>query len=277
MMDKLHIEGAEVVATSPEGKTARMPLEAFLAKIAPRQMDTGDVVLPDGVKAVIPGGSAVIWVYECPPQPHSLLWIAGDSTAQFGKGTRYRTVRLSLPYLIVLAVFEAGDGGQLVLSGANECFFRVAPLKSLDDKLLFPALLNCSKFTPPEGRPLSWICTQYLDYARLAREPDPARRMGASFAALRHCLLETGFNYSSEHHEGASWFGAARGVDPRISTVENWQAATEQDPLFALEVPWLPTGLTVRQMAERIFQNLGAHRNGFASATALARVVFHHR
>ena len=55
---------------------------------------------------------------------------------------------------VMLAAFE-GD----MLSGHNECFFRRRPLEKEDDDLLYPALLNCSKFTPQEGKPLSWICT----------------------------------------------------------------------------------------------------------------------
>ena len=100
--------------------------------------------------------------------------------------------------------------------------FRTAPLESWDDELLYPALLNCSKFTPPEGKPLSWICTQHLNYAALSKETSPGRRLRAGFRALMHCLLETGFNYSSENHEGASWFGESCRVDPRVANVEAW-------------------------------------------------------
>src|SRR5689334_25363037 len=45
----LTIEGSEVTATSPEGQSASMPLEAFLGRVAARRMDTGGVVLPDGI------------------------------------------------------------------------------------------------------------------------------------------------------------------------------------------------------------------------------------
>jgi hypothetical protein len=277
-MDKVHIEGTEARATSPEGKSAAMPLADLMGRLSPRRFDSGELILPDGVKAVRSEGPASIIVHETPPHVYSLKWIAGDSAAPFGAGARYRTVRLALPYLITLLVFRNGSAAQpLTLSEFNECFFRVAPLESFEDELLFPALLNCSKFTPPEGRPLSWICTQHLNFGSVNREPTPAKRLRAGFRALRHCLLETGFNYSSENHEGASWFGESRGVDDRVNTVERWQEATTTDPLFVLEVPWLKTGLSLGQMVERIFRNLGALNGAAWTSATLARHIFNHK
>ncbi len=107
----LTIRGAEVIAKSPEGQTASMPLDAFLAKLAGHRIDTGGVVLPDGIKASITEGAVTIWVYECPPRVQRFLWIAPDSPVPFGPGTKYRPVRLALPYLIMLVVFAWRFGG----------------------------------------------------------------------------------------------------------------------------------------------------------------------
>jgi hypothetical protein len=276
-MAEIHIEGAEVRASSPEGKTASMPLEQFLAKLSPRRLDASEVIFPDGVKTARSEAGVSIVVHETAPQIYNLKWIAKDSPVPFGSAAKYRNVRISLPYLITLLVLRNGPGQGLLLSEYNECFFRTSPLESWDDELLFPALLNCSKFTPPEGKPLSWICTQHLNYAALHKEPTAGRRLRAGFRALRHCLLETGFNYSSENHEGASWFGASCHVDPRIATIDHWQEATAKDPLFVLEVPWLKTDLTLAQVAERIFRNLGALNGAVANSTALARHIFNYK
>ncbi|MHC1768644.1 MAG: hypothetical protein AB9869_30920 [Verrucomicrobiia bacterium] len=273
----LAIQGTEVTATSPEGKTATMPLDAFLAKVAARRMDTGGVVLPDGVKAIITEGAITVCVCEYQPSVQRLMWIAQDSPVPFGPGTKYRDVSLALPYLVVLAVFSADAHGQLVLTTANECFFRVAPLKSLEDPLLYPGLLNCSRFEPQEGHPLSWICTQHLKPNLAMRDPDLNKRLAACFRALHHCLFETGFNLSSEHHEASSWFTESRKVDPRVRTVEAWEAATTNDQVFVLDVPWLPTGHSVRAVAERIFKNLHTRTRSPRTAAALARIVFNHQ
>jgi len=274
-METIMIHGSEVQAVTSGSKKDNMPLADLLAQVAPRRMDGCGVLFPAGVRTVIPGGRAMIWIYESPPRVYSFRWITNDSPVKFGNGTKYRTVQIALPYLVVLAVFAPGEGGRLTLSSANECFFRVAPLKNLEkDELLFPALLNCSKFNPQEGHPLSWICTQHLNRASFDHESDTNRRLCAGFESLRKCLVETGFNYSSENHESSSWFTESRGIDPRISTVENWQAASKENPLFVLDVPWLKTGHTIERVAERIFKNLRIPQVTYTSAADLARVIF---
>jgi hypothetical protein len=273
-MDTLKIEGTQVTVTSPEGKTAGMSLEALIGKIAPPRMDTRGAVLPDGVKAVLSRGSLTILVHQTPPGVHNLRWIANDSTENFGPGTKYRQVRIALPYLIVLAVFGPGEKGELQLTGRNECFFRTEPLASVDDELLYPALLNISKFPNPDGHPLAWICTEKLQRAKLAREPDINKRIQSGVEALLQCLLATGFNRSSEHHEGNSWFTESCKADSRIATVEAWEKATDEDPLFVFDVPWLKTNHTVRQVAERTFDHLNATGPTIKTSSDLARIVF---
>jgi hypothetical protein len=274
---QLMIKGEQITATSPEGAEASLPLKDLFARVAPPSMDTGGVVLPDGIKMVFSEGPLTIWVGETPPRIYNFRWIAPDSPAPFGTGTEYRNVRLALPYLVLYAVFGRVGGGVLRLSSCNECFFRTEPLKSPEDPLCYPALLNCSRFQPQDGRPLSWICSQHLKHAGDMQNPDLNRRLAASYKALRHCLLETGFNYSSEHHEFSSWYSESRKIDPRINTVEAWQEASDKDPLFVLEVPWLPTGHSVGQVAQRILANAHVPAAPYTTASALARLVFNRK
>jgi hypothetical protein len=273
-METITITNNQVIASVPEGASASMELEVLIRKLAPPPMDTGDIVLPDGVKSMITGGRLVVLVHQTEPRVFSFKWIAPNSRAGYGPNAKYRVVRIAQPYVIVLAVFGLGPDGQPCLTGANECFYRVSPLKSLDDQLLYPALLNCSKFEEEEGHPLSWICTQNLDQASLVAIQNVNERVRASMSALLRLLFETGFNYSSEHHEGTSWFTESRRVDDRVSSIEKWEAATAENSLFALEVPWLPTGRTVRQVVERILKNQHACRRSVTSASDLVRIVF---
>jgi hypothetical protein len=276
-MDILHIEGKEVRATSPEGRSVTMSVEEWVGRLAPPRIDTGEIVIPDGLKWSTTRGPVTIWFHQTTPRPYSFKWIAKDSPAPYGNGAKYRQVRLSLPYLVTMAVFVPGENGHRQLSMRhNEAFFRNDPIDSLDDELCYPALLNCSKFNPPQGRPLSWICTQHLQRRGFVNEKDENRRMWGGLSALLHCLLETGFNDSSEHHEGASWFGESRGVDPRLASVEAWEAATTLKPHFALDVPWLPTGHSLRQVAERTFNNLRLPAQTHTSAATLAGLVYNH-
>jgi hypothetical protein len=91
---------------------------------------------------------------------------------------------------------------------------------------------------------------------------------------LRH-LLEAGFNRSSEHHELNSWFAetVAAKVDPRIASVQAWQRATSEDPLFVLEVPWLRTGLSLREVADRIARVHGRAGPRITCADDIVRLV----
>ena len=161
---------------------------------------------------------------------------------------------LSLPYVIVLAAFEGTR-----LSDFNECFFRTAPLTEIDEEneLQYPGLLNCSRFMPQEGNPLSWICTQKLDRRPIRREKDSRKQIAVGLESLRRCLFQQSFNMSSDHHEYSSWYSESRGVDQRISTATRWHEETIKDRYMGLDIPWLKTNETLKSVVERIFQKQG--------------------
>jgi hypothetical protein len=258
----------DVAMWSEGDKSESMKLSTLAQRMGPG-LSTGNSVIPHGVRAILSQGNQTLMVWERPPHVASLSWIASDSPKPFGPGTTYRQVRISLPYLIIVASFTRGSGGyepELNVS-ANECFFRNEPLRSLDDELLYPALLNCSVMKG-SGDPLAWICTQYLE--NKAKLADP---FANGLEAVRYCLLETSFNLSSEHHEGNSWFGASRKSIPQIETVDKWEKSTNKDPLFATGVPWLPTKHSVKDFAARTFKRLGAADTGVKTAGDVARII----
>jgi hypothetical protein len=276
--DDVFINEDRIYAVSPEGKSASMPLAALFERLNGQRFDTGDLILPGSVKTVRSRGTATLLVLEKPPALHRLKWIAPNSRARYGPGTTYRDVTLALPYLVVFAVFVSDPAGRLTLSStSNECFFRNEPIRSFDDQLCYPALLNCSKFRVQEGHPLAWICTQFLRRELIDRETDLNARFRAGLKELLHCLLETGFNFSSEAHEGSSWYSESRIVDPRIATVEAWQEASLQDRFFVEKLPWLKTGLSLAEMIERIFKTLRAIQPAIRTTGDLARLVFNYR
>lgn len=279
-MDTVVIENKVALATSPEGKQASLDLSVLMDRMMPAAMDTRSVVLPAGTKLLYTRGNSTIWVHETPPAIYGLKWIAPDSPVQFGAGTKYRIIRIGLPYVIVFCVFGVDPRGRPFLTSRNECFFRTAPLSDAEtDELLYPALLNCSKFPTEDPNPLAWICTEHLDTTSLLRIESTNQRMRESFKALMKCLLDSGFNRSSEGHEGASWFSETlkQGVDARIGSIERWQEETSRDPLFVLDVPWLKTGRTVAQMVERIFRLNHSPRAGIRSSADIARIIFNTR
>lgn len=199
-----------------------------------------------------------IVVLERAPQVRSLLWEANPpGTSAPYQPPRYRTVQLALPYLIVVAVFLCDHDLGFALARGSQCYFRVALLQSLDDALLYPALLNCLlRRTAPGGPPVE-ICIPNLRDSTAMIGNDLSGAMRVGLASVLRGLLDTGFNYHAEVSGMQSGYSASRHGDPRIATVEAWEAATRQDPLFVLDVPWLPTGRSLREVIKQTFPPRG--------------------
>ncbi len=275
---QITIEGSVATTTSPEGHTATMRLETLLAHLGrdgPGIRDSRNLMLSDGVKWMKSRAGYTIFVHQTPPAVHNLKWIAADSPVKHGPGTTYRQVRIALPYLVVLAFFEPRRDGGLTLGDRNECFFRTEPLESPDDRLCYPALLNCSKFGS-SAKPFSWICSQHLTRTELPASAGDNERVRQGLKDLMHCMLGAGFNYSSEAHEVSSWFSESTGVDPRVSTIERWEEATREDPMFVTEVPWLEVGHSVREVAERSLTLHAGRGSRSRTSRDVARVLYNH-
>ncbi|MHC5007942.1 MAG: hypothetical protein ACYTGF_11345 [Planctomycetota bacterium] len=278
------IQGQRVEARRPEGATASQELSDFLQKLAPPVMSTCGTVLPDGVRMIFSTQKMSILIWELSPQVHRVKWIRKDSKAPFkmpGREVSYEPRQLALPYLIIVAVFVRGPTGRLVLTGRNEAYFRTETLKSGDDPLLFPALLNISKFPASAAaeNPLAWICTQHTNLRALAKETDFNQRVRKSLHALRSTMLEAGFNYSSEHHELTSYWSLSAKQVPDVADLGRWEQRSQSDPLFVLNVPWIPAvsgrkKLTVHGLVHRILEQAGAQDKPPASVADLARLVF---
>lgn len=258
-------------AVSPEGNKASMPLADWLAKVSPPLINCGEHILPDGIKAITTRGAWTIAVYEASPRVLNLKWITENSQSPYGTGATYRNVRIAVPYMLLLASFIRHNQypSGIRLSGHNECYFRTEPLAKWNEKLCYPSMLNVSKF--PGGKPLTWICTQHVDFSPLLASKQP---IVDGIKTLIQCMIGTGFNLSSESHEGNSWFTACKDVDERISTVKNWEKATTNDPLFVLDVPWKPTGFSLTQVVDKMFNHLGEGAPAKPTAATIARHIF---
>ncbi|MHC4430058.1 MAG: hypothetical protein ACYS0D_15875 [Planctomycetota bacterium] len=287
--EEVTISGRAVTAASPEGVRARMGVDAFVEALTPQRLDTCGIVMPDGVRLAYPLGRMTVLVWEISPQVHHVRWITDDSPSPFsgrvpGRPVKYRSRRLALPYLVVFAVFASDGRGRLTLSSRNEAYFRNEPITSPDDELCFPALLNISKF--PDGiaatRPLAWICTQHTGLEELAVEPDTNRRIRRGLLALKRTVLEAGFNYSSEHHELTSYWSLSKERIPEVADLDRWEKLSRKDPLFSLEVDWLPATwngerMTVTGIVDRIAEVQESRKPPMSTASDLARIVFNHK
>jgi hypothetical protein len=256
-----------------DGRSIAMSVSDLLARAFPPRIDSCGLRLPHEVRFAYSRERLLILACEYPPGPYTLSWIAENSPAPYGSRAKYRRVTLSLPYVVVLAVFERS-----YLSDLNECFFRRAALTEIDEEneLCYPGLLNCSRFVPQEGRPLSWICTEHLDRSLIYKEKDARRQIAAGLEALRRCLFQQSFNLSSDFNEFSSWYSESRAVDERISTATRWHEETRKDRYMGLDVPWITTNETLKSVVERIFRNRGLGADGIRNARQLARVMINH-
>jgi hypothetical protein len=246
MADQLIIQKDKVVVTTDEGRRIERN-EAQLMAMLRRELlpPLGEAALPDGVKFLEWREPFLLVVHQLPPQVRLVRWIADDSRKQYGPGTKYRKLRLSMPYAITFALYVRHQDC-LFLVGWNELYFRNEPLRSKTDRLGYAALLNISCVSRP-NRLASWICTQYL---RGAGRVDWTEQL----CALLEHTWNGGFNLSSEHHEGESWYNASKGVHTDLHPVQRWEQATAANEAFALGVPWKPVPLSVGELMEHLLE-----------------------
>jgi hypothetical protein len=256
MSDCITIQDGKVTLATEEGQTLERP-ESDLRKMIQQEVlpPLNGAAFPDGIKFFKWQPPAFVLVHQMPPHVRQLRWITDNSPADFGPGTKYETVRLSMPYAITFAVYYQ-YGEQLVLSGSNELYFRNEPLRTLNDSLGYAALLNISRIQTG-NRTVSWICTQHL---RPSRKTDWCQQLEA---LLEH-TWNGAFNRSSERHEGQSMYGYSKDVHPDLHPIQRWCQATEANETFALGVKWKPVPQNVGQLMDCMLQE---HRgaSGFLS------------
>lgn len=272
------ITKGQVEATSEEGSKATMPVENFVNALCPQMPD---FVLPDKVKFIkaSPDRKFYIAVWEIDPAVHSIRWISATSSKRYGLGTEYDKRELALPYIILTMPFVINNGCVHPQSGHFECFYRNEPLIAMDQELFYPALLNCSKW--PDNRknnaPLSWLCTQYLNPSAIYAEKGISRQLWRMTKLTRWCLLESGFNYSSEHHEGNSHYSDYvewSNADERLKDVAKWQKESKKNPLFVLDIQWKTTKHNMSELLDRTFKLMGAANGHTLDQAYLERMVF---
>jgi len=210
--------------------------------------------LPETVSWSVGCGPLSIFLLELKPEVRAVRWITAESDEPMGPEAEYRTYRLATPFIILKVPFLNGR-----IHPTCELFYRSTSVsgdggdKGLDSQLYWSNLLNVS---PHAHGCAAWFCTQYLslELAKV-RVRGRRRRPGvvAQLDALVTHIFGGGFNRSSELHEGKSCFSRAKekGVDPRVTDVDRWQAETQKNPRFMLDVEWEPVGLTIRDLLNR--------------------------
>jgi hypothetical protein len=254
---ELRIRGDRVSVRQGRKVLVDAPLDRFVESIA-RASDRGlePDVLPRGVRLWWRRGDAVAIAVELGPQARTVRWLADDSEVPFGRGARYRDAFLSFPYIILLLVFRGGG-----LTGQQQLYYRTDSLDTGED-LLLPNLYNVAKGYGQR----CWLCLQNL--LEVNRLPS----WSAKIAAVGDYVFSAAFNQSSERHEGNSYWGAMKALDPRLKSVEAWEAATRENAFFALDVKWKPAGVTASAELRSMLDHVVAP-SSLESATDLAGLV----
>jgi hypothetical protein len=260
MRDTLVIENGNVVVRTEEGAEITRP-EPALSDMFRREMvpPLNGEALPDGVKFYEWRDPFFLVVHQLPPHVRMLQWIDDKNTrSDYGPGTAYKCVRVSLPYTVTYAVYYACGRG-VTMTHDNELYFRNEPLRTRSDRLGFPCLLNISVIKTP-SRVRSWICTQHL-----------RQRPGANWSTQLANLIDhtwSAFNRSSERHEGASGWSAYHSVNKNLSSIERWEAATAKDEAFGLKVNWKSVPMTVGELIDAMLEECQQSRGARMVPTA---------
>ncbi len=300
--DEVRVIGDRVVVRTREGGGGEMPLAQLLGCIG-GPPPPGPVCWPDGVRQVLYQWPMCVVILELSPAVRTVKWISDSSPVPWGAGCKFDVRRLSFPYVILFATIAfhpgvTGDGvkGGLRLTQRCEVYFRREPMKSLDDdsQVLFPTLYNASKYIThdgsfyAQGKNGSWLCSNKLSLKNHDHKPQNTR-LRDSLTALVSFLWGSGFTKSdgtnnpaaAAGNEETSWFeySVRRKIDRRMSTVQRWEEETEKDPMFILDVPFIPAvsadgkAMSVRRVAERILHEFNAPPPAIRSSEDIARLV----
>lgn len=192
-----------------------------------------DKPLPIGTRFSFWQDTRFVLVHETPPMIRRVSWIGKNKL-------------ISLPYTVLFVTYGLAQDRRLVRLNYDEIYFSYQPIRSLDDPLYYPALLNVSPIKRfPTDRWSSWVCA-------LA-----AIRTGKDWLVdLEHLydhIWNGRWNNSSERNEGDSWYSRSRRESPtKIPTIEDWVRRTSKNALCGLDYAWLPAP-TVRTVADGIF------------------------
>ncbi|MBI3990012.1 MAG: hypothetical protein HY347_10400 [candidate division NC10 bacterium] len=253
----IQIEGEGVslyrrTAEGPPRVERSVSLSELLREVASSPGSGRDetLFLPSGTRFVTRNRGLVILVLEQPPQVKRLLWDA------VSEQKRYEPRRLAFPYIVYLFLLAQGAVEEM------RVYYRKAPLTSPRDELFLPNLMNVQ--VAPEFSSNCRAC--------LRGRPEDLERppMAEQVAALLDYFWSSGFNQDVEQNG----FERAKGIDPRIASVERWEEATTLDPLFPLEVAWEPARFILQKVVDRLGTLRGTSGRPLSTASDLADLMY---
>ena len=253
--DSIQIEGevARLLRPAGEGGMAverEVRLAELTAALADGHQADRTPVLPEGTRLFARWRHTAVLVIEELPRVRRVRWSAKSLKSEGS----YSEYQLAFPFIVYLVGFYQTD------FDAMRIYFRPAPLGSEGDALYLPNLWNVQAAESPLAR-----CRACLR----GRPEGLGRPVGEQAAGLIEFFWATGFNQDIEEN----CFDRGTSRDPRIATLEAWEAATRADPLFPLGVAWEPVGLTLGQALDH-WRRHGDHARRIETAADLADLMY---
>ena len=187
----------------------------------------GPVLMPDYTRIYYRKGTTEVLLQEFPPQIRFMKFRGSlakkSNSSDFVPETEFSKVynySLALPYVVFL--FKYVDG----IFHEVKCAFCDRPLRKLEEKPLRPYLSNIdSNLT---------VCLG-ASFDRNQLEKDNVAQQSA--LVLNHFWHTSYSDEWSSHYWASKSFFAQN--DKRLSSLEDWQTASEENPLFVVEnVNW---------------------------------------
>lgn len=192
--------------------------------------DEGPVLMPDYTRIYYRKGRTEVLVQEFPPQIRLLKFkgalvnrLTSTERLEVGQAQQVHNFSLALPYTVFIFKFVEGVFVDV------RCAFCDRPLKRLEEKPLRPYFSNLDSN-------LSVCLGGSFDRSKLVKDN----------VAQQSAYVLSHFWQSTFSDEWSAHFWATRSHfqqnnDNRMSGLQSWEAASEENPLFVVEdVNWLP-------------------------------------
>lgn len=193
-------------------------------------------VLPKDCKLAYTKGNRTIVVIEQEPSVRTVLFTPAlvsskDATEAQGRTDSGFRFRLAFPYITFFIVFDKGKYAY------HEIYFRNKPLLSTREHVYLAPIPNVFRDRGPDFKPMCMGTDFSVDKGdTLARQCEYAVSM----------FWQSTFN----DHLGD---GGGKAIDKRIKNWRTWQANTQENPLFVLNIQW-KNGRTAKGVIESIFK-----------------------
>lgn len=189
------------------------------------QTNNGPVLMPDKVRLYYRRGDTEVVLQEHSPQVRHIKFISkllNESASDPKTDSSVHSFSLALPYINFIYVFKKGVLDKTMIT------FCDRPLKTLEEKPMKPYLSNIND------------AMKLCHGAAYLRESLIPNNITQQISYTLDVFWQTVYldEWSSNFWAYKSYF---KDKDPRLATLEAWQEATLENPLFVIEnVEWIP-------------------------------------